>query len=230
MARYVASYQINRSDQYIEDVSKNYFSKAYFYPIELNGERLWERTAGMGMGPLRMRFRHANGIIHLEAWASIALLPGIYVGQLGPEGAKFAKTREVLKKCIEELMITLFHDPDYKSHATVPTEAQLQEAEKKWQDQARISQGQQELLERDAARRANKSLILGVISVLTVFLPIASVLCGAVGISNAVSARKIAKSRVKATLALILNLLGILATVAVCIWYTTAVSSGQIEA
>lgn len=223
MAKYVANYLLNRSDQYIEDVSKNFFSKAYFYPIELNGERLWERTAGMGMGPLRMRFRYANGIIHLEAWASVALLPGIYVGHLGPEGSKFAKTREELKKCIEGLMVTLFHDPSYKAHAGVPTEAQIRAAQEKWQDQDQISEGQLELMEHDAARKATKSIVLGVISILTVFLPIVSVLCGAFGVSNAIAARKATKNRVKATIALILNLLGILATIVVCIWYMTSV-------
>ncbi|MBR6780774.1 MAG: zinc ribbon domain-containing protein [Clostridia bacterium] len=107
MARYVKDYCINVSfDVVFQAVQQYLVSEGYEY-IHYEGENVFKKGKGVWNGPSFYKLVFANGMVHLEAWMKYALLPGVYVGELGTDGFVGALAKGPFKKRLEQIEIII---------------------------------------------------------------------------------------------------------------------------
>jgi hypothetical protein len=66
-------------------------------------EGVWKKGMGLMLGPQFIRFETKPGSTHLEAWIKFALLPGIYMGEMGITGAFAFIPKKKLRSRVEAI-------------------------------------------------------------------------------------------------------------------------------
>lgn len=85
MSRYKNSIETDRDPDELFDDIEDYLKKNGFKLID-GDENIWKKGMGLLLGPQFIRFRTAKGKLKLEAWIKFALLPFVYVGEMGIDG------------------------------------------------------------------------------------------------------------------------------------------------
>ncbi|HVZ38081.1 MAG TPA: hypothetical protein VHI13_02305 [Candidatus Kapabacteria bacterium] len=67
------------------------------------GQNIWKKGMGIMLGPQLIRFEINPGKLHLEAWIQFALFPGVYVGEMGIDGAFAFVPKRLLKKRVADI-------------------------------------------------------------------------------------------------------------------------------
>jgi hypothetical protein len=49
-------------------------------------QNIWQKGTGLLVNPQFISFRIEPGLLHVEGWIKFAILPGVYVGEMGVEG------------------------------------------------------------------------------------------------------------------------------------------------
>lgn len=103
MARFSTELQpATSAEQAVED-AKKYLTGEGFKAVQKGGENVWKKGMGLMLGPQFLRVEPSGDKVRLEAWIKFALLPGVYLGEMGIEGAFAMIPKKKLKKRVEAI-------------------------------------------------------------------------------------------------------------------------------
>jgi len=102
MGRYVNTISTPRSPENITKLISTYLTREGFKQID-SGQNLWKRGMGLMLGPQYVRFEATPGNVRLEAWIKFALLPGVYLGEMGVDGMFAIIPKRKLKARVVEI-------------------------------------------------------------------------------------------------------------------------------
>ena len=103
MAKYVKVFQFNADANILFNQINNYLvSEGYEY-IQYDGESVFKKGKGMLSNPTYFKFIFEGYTVRFETWMKYALLPGVYVGELGTTGFVGSAAKGVWKKRIAEV-------------------------------------------------------------------------------------------------------------------------------
>lgn len=103
MSRYVKELPVNKSPEQIQAIANQFFDKEGFKQVPYKGEQVWKKGMGIMVGPQYVTVKDSSGMVRVEAWIKFALLPGVYLGELGLEGFVGAIPKSLLKGKISRL-------------------------------------------------------------------------------------------------------------------------------
>ena len=85
-----------------------YMQSEGFEFIQQNGEQLWKKGVGLLTAPQYAKLSVANdGSYVLEAWLKLAILPGVYVGEMGTKGFFGAFPKQMLKARVDRTLAAM---------------------------------------------------------------------------------------------------------------------------
>jgi hypothetical protein len=95
--------QTKRKQEEVATAVTDYLKTQNFKEIDYKGEKVWKKGLGLMLGPQYVKFASEPGKLRLEAWIRFALLPGVYVGEMGITGAFGMIPKRKLKARVEEI-------------------------------------------------------------------------------------------------------------------------------
>ena len=107
MSRYTNVIPVTTSVEGKLSEIENYLTSEGFKQAKYKGTMVWKKGLGMMIGPQYLILRPKEDNIHLEAWIKFALLPGVYLGEMGIDGAFGMIPKKKLKKrvlAVEDLI------------------------------------------------------------------------------------------------------------------------------
>lgn len=100
MARYIKNYQIDKTPQEVHSILSQFLQAEGYEYIQYDGENVFKKGKGWLTSPTFFKFSYSNNMVHMETWMKYALLPGVYVGELGTSGFVGAAVKGVWKNRI----------------------------------------------------------------------------------------------------------------------------------
>ena len=107
MSRFIQPFITPYNPQQVMNCFNSYMQREGFEYVTKNGESYWKKGMGLLMAPQYLRLTQTNGGYVLEAWLKFALLPGVYVGEMGIKGFFGAVPKAMLKERVDALLTTL---------------------------------------------------------------------------------------------------------------------------
>jgi hypothetical protein len=107
MARYVNDISTSKSETEQQEIIESFMKKEGFLKHRYKGEDVWKKGVGLLMAPQFIKTETGSGNVHIEAWIKYALLPGVYVGEMGTSGFFAIIPKGVLKKRVISLETAL---------------------------------------------------------------------------------------------------------------------------
>ncbi len=107
MARYQNSFVSSKSPEEIQQVLTKFCEMEGFKFVTYKGEQVYKKGSGIMTGPQFVKVTVNGNQILLEAWIKYALLPGVYVGEMGITGAMGFALKSILKTRVERLLVSL---------------------------------------------------------------------------------------------------------------------------
>lgn len=103
MPRYVKDLPLAMSPEQAGGVISSYLQGQGFSFITEKTENVWKKGGALAI-PQFVRAEPAEGRVHIEAWvAALSIIPGVYTGEQGLEGAWGFAIKGMLKKTLAEL-------------------------------------------------------------------------------------------------------------------------------
>jgi hypothetical protein len=103
LARYHIDLETKKPAADVKRIIQEFMRAEGFAPVIFNQEPVWKRGMGILTGPQFLRTEVTDGKVHLEAWIKFALLPGVYVGEMGITGFFGYALKAVLRKRVTNL-------------------------------------------------------------------------------------------------------------------------------
>lgn len=107
MARTITEFQSTRPDEQVRQIVMDYLGKEGFKYTTSKGEPVWKKGTGMLAAPQFMKVECRNGRVRIEAWLKYALLPGVYVGEMGLKGIFGVAIKKTLQNRVNTLTAIL---------------------------------------------------------------------------------------------------------------------------
>ncbi len=107
MARYQNSFVSSKSPEEIQQVLTKFCEMEGFKFVTYKGEQVYKKGSGIMTAPQFVKVSVNGNQIFLEAWLKSALLPGVYVGEMGLDGFAAAVPKSMLKTRVERLLASL---------------------------------------------------------------------------------------------------------------------------
>ena len=106
MARYSMRFGTPMNPQQVQNYFESYLKSEGFEPYNNNGEICWKKGMGLLTAPqyLKLTPYDNNGTYVLEAWLKFALLPGVYVGEMGITGFVACVPKSLLKTRVDAVL------------------------------------------------------------------------------------------------------------------------------
>lgn len=111
MSRFVTDFTANRPDDQIRQVVTSYLTQEGFTYTTYKGEEVWKKGVGLLAAPQFLKVNFQNSQVHIEAWIKYALLPGVYVGEMGLSGFVAVAVKKPLKARVDALTGILTQPP-----------------------------------------------------------------------------------------------------------------------
>ena len=108
VARFIAEMPTGKPDDMVRFIAEDYLSKEGFKQKLYKGEAVWKKGNGLLPAPQFIKISSLQGHVHLEAWIKQAILPGVYVGEMGLDGAYGFAIKKVLKDRVDALARLLY--------------------------------------------------------------------------------------------------------------------------
>lgn len=86
MSRYVNELNVTKSVDECAYIVQEIMRIEGFEFVEYKGEQVWKKGMGLMTAPQFIKIGFMPGRVHIEAWLRYALLPGVYVGEMGLDG------------------------------------------------------------------------------------------------------------------------------------------------
>lgn len=218
MARFMADFYVNRpdADQFIAFVSQDFFGKEGYQYVNFKGENVWKKGVGALAAPQFIKLEYMGGRVHLEAWLRTVWLPGVYGGEMDFTGAWGFAVKDSFHKTVNQLIGLLQQSqvlqngaaPQQPTEPAGQTAPDMQQAppavqgaqnfrqeapQQVYQPQQQAPQGVPVFVH-DPKGSATLALVMGLVSILGIWIPIIGIVCGIIGI---VSGRKGMRSTAK---------------------------------
>ncbi|HEQ71015.1 MAG TPA: hypothetical protein ENN69_00870 [Spirochaetia bacterium] len=103
MARYINEIATKKSAEELNKLIADFMQREGFKNVQFNGETVWKKGMGIMTGPQFIKTTTGDGKLKLEAWIKFALLPGVYVGEMGLNGFFGFALKKVLKGRVQRL-------------------------------------------------------------------------------------------------------------------------------
>lgn len=97
MGRYIQYFTTPFTQQQVAEGFSSFLTNEGFTLTNVKGERVWKKGMGLLTAPQYLKLSDVGGTYVLEAWIKFALLPGVYVGEMGINGAFGAIPKKLLK-------------------------------------------------------------------------------------------------------------------------------------
>ena len=102
MARYQNRLPTRRAPEELHHFIANYLASQGFRQID-SQENIWQKGTGLMFNPQFIRYECHPGKLVLEAWIKFALLPGVYLGEMGIDGMFLFIPKKLLKTRVVEI-------------------------------------------------------------------------------------------------------------------------------
>lgn len=100
MARYSKEYPRNGfSDSHYREIC-DHLTQNGFEQTVYEGERVFQRGTGAMVAPSFLKLTYTPDKVRVEAWLKMAILPGVFVGEMGLTGFAGSAARGKLKKAV----------------------------------------------------------------------------------------------------------------------------------
>ena len=107
MSRYIMPFITPYNPQQVQEYINSYMQNEGFTYVTKNGESYWKKGMGIMTAPQFVKITPDNGRYILEAWIKLALLPGVYVGEMGVKGFVGAVPKSMLKSRVDNILMGL---------------------------------------------------------------------------------------------------------------------------
>lgn len=108
MARYSETFVIHGNQQLIEDSIHQYL-EAEGYHIDLyKQQEVYRKGNGFVSGPSFVRIAYSEGYLILSAWIKFALLPGVFMGEMGITGFFGSLPKKKLKRRVDHIIEIIY--------------------------------------------------------------------------------------------------------------------------
>ena len=97
MARYQYAMQTPGPAEFYAPAINQYMVNEGFKLIDYKGAKVWKKGVGMVTAPQYFSIQYHDNVVYLEAFIRYALLPGVYVGEMGIDGFFGAWPKQMLK-------------------------------------------------------------------------------------------------------------------------------------
>lgn len=104
MSRYYNEIQTPYNVQQVSDITSRYLVSEGYKLVDYNGEQVWKKGNGWMTAPSYIKISYINNKVQIEAWIKIALLPFVFVGEMGLNGFFGAIPKGVLKSRVETVI------------------------------------------------------------------------------------------------------------------------------
>ena len=110
MSRYYNAINVSGSAEAYKPYIETYMTGEGFSLVDYNGQKVWKKGIGLVAAPQYLAIRYEGNSVHLEAFIRFALLPGVYIGEMGVDGFFGAVPKKLLKdrvKTIENYILSV---------------------------------------------------------------------------------------------------------------------------
>ncbi len=107
MSRYIQSFTSALPEQQVNNCVATYLTSEGFELKAENGEYIWKKGVGMLTAPQYIKLSYQNGVYVIEAWLKFAILPGVYVSEMGLTGFVGCIPKSMLKSRVDSLLSML---------------------------------------------------------------------------------------------------------------------------
>jgi len=102
MARYRNQLPTRHPPDQVHQHLANYLTSQGFRLVDPQ-QNVWQKGMGLMLGPQFVRYESHPGQLLLEAWIKFALLPGVYLGEMGIDGVFAFIPKKMLKGKVQEI-------------------------------------------------------------------------------------------------------------------------------
>jgi len=103
MARYQNTLQTPAPAETYASAISQYMTDEGFALVDYKGAQVWKKGIGMATAPQYLAIQYDGNTINIEAFIRWALLPGVYVGEMGTTGFVGAIPKKLLRNRVETL-------------------------------------------------------------------------------------------------------------------------------
>lgn len=103
MARYINDFQLSAPPDMIFNAIHSYLTSEGYTYMQYDNENVFKKGMGIMCGPSFIKVSFAPNAVRLEAWMKYALLPGVYVGEIGLTGFVGAAVKGPLKNRVAQI-------------------------------------------------------------------------------------------------------------------------------
>ncbi len=104
MSRYNMPFVTPYTPDQVYNFFNSYMQQEGFTYVTKKGESYWKKGSGLMTAPQFIRIIPNNESYILEAWIKFALLPGVYIGEMGTKGFVGAVPKSMLKSRIDKIL------------------------------------------------------------------------------------------------------------------------------
>ena len=102
MSRYINDIDTTKQPDTVNEITDSFMRREGFEKTDYDGSKVWKKGHGF-IAPQYIIVKAAADTIHIEAWIKFALLPGVYMGEMGTEGVFGALPKRHLRARLEQL-------------------------------------------------------------------------------------------------------------------------------
>ncbi|MCL1832151.1 MAG: hypothetical protein FWG45_04470 [Oscillospiraceae bacterium] len=108
MARYVNDFPTNKADEQLMAIASQCLNDMGYKPHNYKGEAgVFKKGDGWLTAPMFIKLSSMSGAVHVEAFTKFAILPGVFMGEYGTDGAFLIVPKRLLKGNVEKLEYAL---------------------------------------------------------------------------------------------------------------------------
>lgn len=100
MARYVNELKLLYEPNSTFEAIKQYLEAEGFKYMNYKGEMVFKKGKGVLVAPTFIKVSFSDRTVRVESWLKYALLPGVYVGELGWDGFVGCAAKGTMKRCV----------------------------------------------------------------------------------------------------------------------------------
>lgn len=107
MSRYVREEVLNQPEDFVKFMMNDFLTKHGFKLVEFKKQMVYRAGGGWFEMPKFLVWGYQNGVFHIEAWARILILPGVYGKEKDLDGIYGVVPKQAYKKDIDQLLFLL---------------------------------------------------------------------------------------------------------------------------
>jgi len=108
MARYVNCIKVPVDPNTITERITEYMTAEGFKLIDYKGQMTWKKGSGWVTAPQYLGIQYGPDYVQIDAFIKYALLPGVYIGEMGTDGFFGAVPKSLLNNRVKALETFIF--------------------------------------------------------------------------------------------------------------------------